>query len=82
MAQTWIDKGGLDPNPNPVAFPFLDATVGPTQLTDRAASDGKSEIDISVGELPSPQGLLPKVRHDDQVHIPLNKGNWAATPAF
>ena len=81
VAQMWIDKGGPDPSTNTAAFPFLNVTMGPTQPTDRAASDGELEINVSVGELPLPQGPLPKVCHDDQVHIPLDKGNWAVTLA-
>jgi len=50
--------------------------MGLTQPTNHAGSDGESEIDGSVGELPSPRGLLPKVRRDDQVRIALDKGNW------
>ena len=80
-AQSWIEKGGPNPSTSTATLPPFDVTVGLTQPTDHAASDGESEIDISVGELPSPRGLLPKVRCDDQVRITLDKGNWAATPA-
>ena len=80
-AQSWIEKGGPDPNTSMATLPPFDVTVGLTQPTNHAASDDKSEIDVSVGELPSPRGLLPKVRRDDQVRIALDKGNWAATPA-
>jgi len=64
-AQTWIDKGGPDPSTSMVTLPPFDGAMGLTQPTDHAGSDGESEIDGSVGELPSPRGLLPKVRRDD-----------------
>ena len=80
-AQSWIEKGGPDPSASMATLPPFDVTVGLTQPTDHAVSNGESEIDVSVGELPSPRGLLPKVHRDDQVRITLDKGNWAATPA-
>ena len=49
----------------------------PTLPQPVAPSDGKSEVEISNGELP-----VSKVRQLDEVEHMLNKGLWAGTGAM
>ena len=61
--------------------------AGPSQLVGpvpKAASDGESEIEESVGdheELLTLSRLVPKVLAQDLEEVVLDKGLWVATPA-
>jgi len=72
--QAWIASGGIVENVVAVATPTLPQPVAP--------NNGKSKVEISNEELPSPQQLVSKVRWSEKVEHTLDKGLWAGTGAM